>query len=91
LDGEVLPITALHALDDDPADGFNFLNPAAGVHAVELETDAVADTATGGEVTVLGFEELLTTDPGFDGDYDDVLVAVTGAPLAEPAADELLG
>ena len=91
LEGEVLPITALHALDDDPADGFNFLNPAAGVHAVELETDAVADTATGGEVTVLGFEELLTTDPGFDGDYDDVLVAVTGAPLAEPTADELLG
>ena len=40
---------------------------------------------------MLGFEELLTTDPGFDGDYDDVLVAVTGAPLAEPTADELLG
>jgi hypothetical protein len=89
LEGEVLPITALHALDDDPADGINFLNPAAGVHAVE--TDAVADTATAGDVTVLGFEELLTTDPGFDGDYDDVLVAVTGAPLAEPTTDELLG
>ena len=83
LEGEVLPITALHALDDDPADGFNFLNPAAGAQAVELETDAVEGTA-GGEVTVLGFEELLTTDPGFDGDYDDVLVAVSEAP---PNAD----
>jgi hypothetical protein len=81
LEGEVLPITALHALDDDPADGFNFLNPAAGVHAVELETDAVAATADG-EVTVLGFEELLTTDPDFDGDYDDVLVGVSEAPLS---------
>jgi hypothetical protein len=91
LEGEVLPITALHALDDDPADGLNFLNPAAGVHAVELETDAVADTATGGAVTVLGFEELLTTDPAFDGDYNDAIVAVTGAPPAAPTMDELFG
>jgi hypothetical protein len=82
LEGEVLPITALHALDDDPADGLNFLNPAAGVHAVELETDAIEDTA-GGEVTVLGFEELFTTDPAFDGDYNDAIVAVSEAPLSD--------
>ena len=80
-EGNALPIQALHALGGE--DSANFLNPAAGAQAVELETGAVADTATGGEVTVLGFEELLTTDPDFDGDYDDVLVAVSEAPLSD--------
>jgi hypothetical protein len=51
------------------------------VHAVELETDVVADTA-GGEVTVLGFEDLFTTDSAFDGDYNDAIVAVSEAPLS---------
>jgi hypothetical protein len=82
LEGEVLPITAFHALDDDPSDGLNFLNPAAGVHAVELETDAIEDTA-GGDVTVLGFEELFNTDLAFDGDYNDAIVAVSEAPLSD--------
>jgi hypothetical protein len=87
LEGEVLPITTFHALDDDPADGFNFLNPAAGVHAADFEMDVAEAAATNGKVEVLGFEELLTTDPGFDGDYDDVLVGVGSAPLAPEVAE----
>jgi hypothetical protein len=88
--GEVLPVPAFHALDGDPDDGFNFLNPAAGVQAVELGPDAAEDTA-GGKVTVLGFEDLLTTDPAFDGDYDDAIVAVSEAPLGADTVTSLLG
>jgi hypothetical protein len=90
LDGEVLPITALHALGGD--DGFNFLNPAAGVHAVELDSGASDDDGAGtGEVEILGFEDLLTTDPGHDGDFNDVVVAVSNAPLASEVVTSLLG
>jgi hypothetical protein len=89
--GKVLPVPSFHALDGDPDDGFNFLNPAAGVHAVELETDAVENTPGGGEVTGLGFEDLLTTDPAFDGDYDDAIVAVSEAPLGADTVTSLLG
>jgi hypothetical protein len=88
--GEVLPIPAFHALDGDPDDGVNFLNPAAGVQAVELETDAAEDTA-GEEVAVLGFEDLFTTDPAFDGDYNDTIVAVSAAPPSADMVASLLG
>jgi hypothetical protein len=88
--GNVLPVPAFHALGGDPDDGINFLNPAAGVQAVELETDVAEDTA-GGEVTVLGFEDLLTTDPAFDGDYNDTIVAVSEAPLGADTVNSLLG
>jgi hypothetical protein len=91
-DGQVLPVQAFHALDDNPDDGLNFLNPSAGVQAVELESGAVAnDGAAGGEVTVLGFEEVLTTGPDFDGDFNDAVVAVSSAPLATDVVDSLLG
>ena len=88
--GEVLPIPAFHALDGDPDDGQNFLNPAAGVHAVDLGTNGVEDTAEG-EVTVLGFEDLFTTAPAFDGDYNDAVVAVSEAPLGAETVASLLG
>ena len=90
LDGEVLPITALHALGAD--DGFNFLNPAAGVQAVELDFNvAEDDDGANGETTVLGFEDLLTTDPGYDGDFNDVVVAVSDAPLDADVVNGLVG
>jgi hypothetical protein len=88
--GNVLPVPAFHALDGDPDDGFNFLNPAAGVQAVELGPDAAEDTG-GGKVTVLGFEDLFTTDPAFDGDYDDAIVAVSEAPLGADTVTSLVG
>jgi hypothetical protein len=86
----VLPVPSFHALDGDPDDGLNFLNPAAGVQAIELGPDAAEDTA-GGKVTVLGFEDLFTTDPAFDGDYDDAIVAVSEAPLGADTVASLLG
>jgi hypothetical protein len=90
--GNVLPVPSFHALDGDSDDGFNFLNPAAGVQAVELEPRALGeDDAAGGEVTVLGFEDLLTTDPSFDGDFNDAVVAVSDAPLATDLVNNLLG
>ena len=71
-------------------DGLNFLNPAAGVQAVELEPDAAEHTG-GGKVTVLGFEDVFTTNPEFDGDYDDAIVAVSEAPLGADPVTSLLG
>ena len=84
---EVLPVTALHALDGDSDDGFNFLNPAAGIHAVELGLPGIDET-----VAVLGFEDTRVTDPAWDGDFNDVLVGVGSAPLAPElaGADPLL-
>jgi hypothetical protein len=60
------------------------------VQAVELGPDAAEDTG-GGKVTVLGFEDLFTTDPAFDGDYDDAIVAVSQAPLGADTVTSLLG
>ncbi len=90
--GTVLPVPSFHALDGNSEDGFNFLNLAAGVQAVELEPSALAENgAAGGEVEVLGFEDVLTTDPGHDGDFNDAVVAVSDAPLATEVVDSLLG
>jgi hypothetical protein len=90
--GTVLPVPSFHALDGDSEDGFNFLNPAAGVQAVELEPSTPGENdAAGGEFTVLGFEELLTTDPSFDGDFNDAVVAVSATPLATDLVNSLLG
>ena len=40
---------------------------------------------------MLGFEDLLTTDPAFDGDYNDTIVAVSEAPLGADTVNSLLG
>jgi hypothetical protein len=69
-----LPIEVFHALDSRP-DGINPLNPAAGVQAIDLEWEGSE------EVTVLGFEDTRVTDPAFDGDFNDVVVAVSDDPL----------
>jgi hypothetical protein len=80
-DGNILPVQAFHALGGQ--DSANFLNPAAGAHAVALGPPAV-------EGTVVGFEDLRVTDPAWDGDFNDVLVGVGSTPLAPELADPLL-
>ena len=77
-DGVALPIHALHALGGD--DGYNLLNPAAGAHAIELEPEWAED-GDDDEVLVLGFEDLRVTQEGYDGDFDDLILAVSEEPL----------
>ncbi len=79
-EGTPLPIQALHAIGNQ--NGFNFLNPVAGVQAVELESQIFNDD---GPIPfeLLGFEDLQATDPRFDADYNDVVIAVSEAPLPE--------
>ncbi|MCP5364636.1 MAG: hypothetical protein H6905_05325 [Hyphomicrobiales bacterium] len=83
--GMALPIQAFHALGND--DGFNFLNPAAGVYAVELDTEATANFE-GSETSVIGFEETLITNPDFDGDYNDVVLGIS--EVSSAGADAML-
>jgi hypothetical protein len=78
-DKQALPIQALHVFGND--DGVNVLNPAAGLHAVELRSDLVQTQED--DIRLFGFEDGLVTGPGFDGDYDDVVVAVSEVPLSE--------
>lgn len=80
-----LPIQALHVLGND--DGFNFLNPVAGVHAVELESDAQTEDD---DTILIGFEDGRLTSPDFDGDYNDLIVAVSEEPLSTEVVDSLL-
>lgn len=88
-EGTYLPLHAFHALGND--DGFNFLNPAAGVQAVELETPLLDEDRLDFEVTLLGFDDLSVTDPRYDGDYNDVIVAVSERPLDAGTIAELNG
>jgi hypothetical protein len=84
-EGNALPIQAFHALGGQ--DSANFLNPAAGAHAVDLGQPTNDQTAE-----VLGFEDTRVTDPTWDGDFNDVLVGVGSAPLTPElaGADALL-
>ncbi len=84
-DGTPLPIQPLHVLGND--DGFNFLNPVAGVHAVELESEALAEDD---DVLLLGFEDRRVNDPDWDGDYNDLIVAVSEEPLLADLVESLL-
>ena len=77
-----LPIEAFHALDSK-VDGVNPLNPAGGVQAIDLNWEGSED------VTVLGFEESRVTDPAFDGDFNDLVVAVGDAPLDEQTIERI--
>jgi Ca2+-binding RTX toxin-like protein len=86
-DGNLLPIQPLNFFGSD--DGFNFLNPAAGLHAVELNSKVVDDRPD--EVTLLGFEDRLTTNPTHDGDFNDLVVAVSDGALADDTVRDLLG
>ena len=77
-----LPIEVFHALDSQP-DGINPLNPAAGVQALDLNWEGSE------EVTVLGFEDTRVTDPAFDGDFNDVVVAISEDPLDANTIDRI--
>jgi Ca2+-binding RTX toxin-like protein len=80
-EGIALPIQAFHALGGEG--GFNFLNPAAGAQATELGLDCFGLDEEDGGAAVIGFEDLRVTQPAFDGDYNDFLVAVSDDPLEE--------
>ena len=80
-DGTALPIPAFHALDVKTNDDWNLLNPAGGIHAVELESEELEGSRWDDKVEVLGFEDMFATDPEFDGDFDDVVVAVSRTAL----------
>jgi hypothetical protein len=77
-----LPIEVFHALDSQP-DGINPLNPAGGVQAIDLNWEGSE------EVTVLGFEDTRVTDPAFDGDFNDVVIAVSADPLDPSTIDQI--
>ncbi len=87
-EGNPLPIVALHALGNE--DGLNFLNPAAGLNAIELES-VLTDLPNGDEATVVGFEDMLVTDVHNDGDFNDVVVAVSSEPMGGEALAGLVG
>ncbi|MEZ5829905.1 MAG: hypothetical protein R3D05_01850 [Dongiaceae bacterium] len=80
-DGNVLPIPAFHAIDVNTSDDWNLLNPAGGIQAVELDSDSLEHSAWDDKAEVLGFEDMFASDPEFDGDFNDVVVAVSQAAL----------
>ncbi|MEO1018310.1 MAG: fasciclin domain-containing protein [Pseudomonadota bacterium] len=63
-------IVPLHGLDGTPGDGANALNADSLVHATTFST---------GNATVFAFEDLLG---GGDGDFNDVGLAASEAPLS---------
>ncbi|HXV62674.1 MAG TPA: hypothetical protein VEK15_18385 [Vicinamibacteria bacterium] len=76
-----LPLQIFHALDGS-SDGINLLNPAGGLQAVDLDWEDEA-------VTLLGFEDRRVTDPQYDGDYDDLVLAVSDGPLDAAAIQQI--
>ena len=66
-DGTPLPIPAFHALDVNTRDDWNLLNPAGGIHAVELESDELEDSPWDDKAEVLGFEDMFVSDPEYRG------------------------
>ncbi len=89
-DGTVLPIPAFHALDVDTHDDWDLLNPAGGIQAVDLEPDALENGAWDDKAEVLGFEDMFASDPLFDGDFDDVAVAVSHTALPDKLVANLV-
>src|SRR5688572_6069076 len=79
--GTALPIAAFHALDVNTRDDWNLLNPAGGIHAVELDSDALEDSPWDDKAEILGFEDMFVSDPEYQGDFDDVVVAVSRSEL----------
>jgi Ca2+-binding RTX toxin-like protein len=80
-EGIALPIQTFHALGGE--DGFNFLNPAAGAQASELDLDCFGLDEDDDGAAVVGFEDLRVTQQGFDGDYNDFLVLVSDEPAED--------
>ena len=90
-DGTPLPIAPLHALDVNTHDDWNLLNPAGGIHAAELESDALEDSPWDDKAEILGFEDMFASDPDYDGDFDDLVVAVSRVPLPAGLIADLVG
>lgn len=84
-DGLLLPLQPLHALGSHG--DFNSLNPVSGKQAVELDASPFTRR---GDVSVLGFEDLRPTQAGYDGDFNDLLVAVSDRPLSEALVSRLV-
>ena len=80
-----LPLQIFHAFDAS-VDGINLLNPAGAVQATELDWENGEDEL---ELTLLGFEDKRITDPEHDGDYNDVILAVSDSPLDAGFIDQL--
>ena len=80
-DGTVLPIPVFHALDVNTHDDWNLLNPAGGIQAVELESDALEDSPLDDKADMLGFEDMFAGDPEYEADFDDAVVAVSRVSL----------
>ncbi|HKP25768.1 MAG TPA: hypothetical protein VJV39_18010 [Dongiaceae bacterium] len=80
-DGTPLPIATFHALDVNTHDDWNLLNPAGGIQAVERDSDTLENSPRDDKAEVLGFEDMFVSDPEYDGDFDDVVVAVSRTAL----------
>jgi hypothetical protein len=89
-EGNVLPITAFHALDVNLHDDWNLLNPAGGIQAVELDPATLEDGPWDDKAEVLGFEDMFASDPLFDGDFDDLAVAVSRTTLPGSLVADLI-
>ena len=63
-DGIPLPIPAFHALDVNTRDDWNLLNPAGGIHAVELESDELEDSTWDDKVGSAGLRGHVRHRPG---------------------------
>ncbi len=79
--GTILPIPGFHALDTNTDDDYNLLNLDGAIHAIELRVPE-SPNATVGDIDVIGFEDMFATDPLFDGDYDDLVIAISQDALA---------
>ncbi|HXV25718.1 MAG TPA: hypothetical protein VED46_15860 [Alphaproteobacteria bacterium] len=77
-----LPLQIFHALDGY-RDGINPLNPAGNVQAIDLNWEGE------GDVEVIGFEDRRVTDPDFDGDFNDVILAISHDPLDSATIDQI--
>jgi hypothetical protein len=73
-----LPIQAFHALGSGR--GYNLLNPGAGINAIEWQREG--GRGRDDEVERLKFEDTRVTDPEYDGDFDDLVVAVISRPIS---------
>ncbi|UVO49681.1 hypothetical protein M0208_03825 [Sphingomonas sp. SUN019] len=83
-DGDALPIPIFHALG--AKHGANLLNPGLGLQAVEWDNDSRSGEGT----LVLGFEDQRATQKGYDGDFNDIVIAFSSNKKGEEDKVELL-
>jgi hypothetical protein len=59
------------------------------VHTVELHVAESTFAPDEVETSILGFEDMFVTDPEFEGDYDDLVVAVSQVTLSTATIERL--